>query len=133
MGVGWSVPKPVPVPEASKEGAEKPAAVPEGSKEEAKKPTAVSVPAAPKTHEEPNGPNSRSNNEVPKAKEEPPKSVDMPKEPAAKPKNVPHMYEAIIKGADNPSDGSLLDKIRSSGVFLNNKKQASISMLHSIK
>lgn len=108
MGVGYSVPKPAPVPEASKD--------------EAKKPTAESVHAAPKTHEEPKGPNSRFTNEVPKAKEEPPTSVHVPREPVAKPKNVPHMYEAIIKGAGNPSDGSLLDKIRS-GVFLNNKKQ----------
>lgn len=97
--------------------------MPEASKEEAKKPITISVPEVFRTHEEPRGSNSRSITEVPKAKEEPLKSTEVPKEPVAKTKKVPHMYQAIIKLAGDPSDDSLLEKIQTSGIFLNNKKQ----------
>jgi len=110
----------------SREGG--PVPVPEASKEEAKKPITISVPEVFRTHEEPKGSNSRSITEVPKAKEEPLKSTEVPKEPVAKTKKVPHMYQAIIKLAGDPSDDSLLEKIQS-GIFLNNKKQASLRML----
>lgn len=105
----------------SREGG--PAPLPEACKEDAKQPTRTSISEVSKTREEPKGSSSRYKNEIPKSKEEPPKSMEVPKEPMPKPKKVPHMYQAIIKQADEPGDGSLLEKIQSPGIFLNNKKQ----------
>ncbi|ONK74822.1 uncharacterized protein A4U43_C03F10490 [Asparagus officinalis] len=99
------------------------AQVAEVSKEDTKKPTTESAPDVSKTYEELVGSNSRTIAEVSKAKEKPSKPVEEWKEPATIPKKIPHMYQAIIKQADDPSDGGLLDKIQSSGIFLNNKKQ----------
>ncbi|KAJ6814452.1 protein PHLOEM PROTEIN 2-LIKE A1-like [Iris pallida] len=65
--------------------------------------------------------------EVAKAKEAAAKALsalakELTKEPA---KKVPHMYEAIVRQADDAAAGDLLDRVRA-GIFLNNKKKAKI-------
>lgn len=62
--------------------------------------------------------------EVAKAKEAAAKALsalakELTKEPA---KKVPHMYDAIVRQADDAAAGDLLGRVRA-GIFLNNKKK----------
>lgn len=86
-------------------------------------PKGKEVPSKSTTSGESKGSSSGPLVEVPKGKEVLSKSAEVPKELTPKPERLPHMYRAIIKHADEPSDGSLLEKVQAVGIFLNNKKQ----------